>query len=200
MHQNAGEKGLAHPNPQDPPRRRANSRRGHGTWDNDRPPIIGVIGHQSGYVTLSVVANSDTLSFSLEKFINCTTSPNATLFTDEWRSYNFLDGATSTRRRQCVSHSPGKGKWARDEDGDGVREAHTNTIEEFWTGLRNFLRPFRGVSKHYLQEYVCVYAWLHNFEWITPQLTAFILRPFMPQTLEPKKISLKTLAIRQRKL
>lgn len=180
MYQNAGEKGLAHPDPLDPPRRRANKRRGHGTWDNDRPPIVGVIGRESGYVTLSVVAHSDTPT--LEKFINRTTPSNARIFTDEWRGYNFLDAATSTRRRQSVSHSPGNREWARDDDGDGVREVHTNTIEGFWTGLRNFLRRFRGVSKHYLQEYVCVYAWLHNFERLTPQLAAFLLRPFTPQT------------------
>jgi hypothetical protein len=41
---NAGEKGDRHPDPDDPPRRRANKRRGHGTYDNDRPPIIGTVG------------------------------------------------------------------------------------------------------------------------------------------------------------
>jgi transposase len=34
-----------------------------------------------------------------------------------------------------------------DADGDGVREVHCNTMEGTWTGLRNFLWPFRGVSK-----------------------------------------------------
>jgi hypothetical protein len=34
-------------------------------------------------------------------------------------------------------------EWARDDNGDGVREVHCNTLE----GLRNFLRPFRGVNK-----------------------------------------------------
>jgi len=46
-----------------------------------------------------------------------------------------------------VCHTPGKRVWARDDDGDGIREVHVNTIEGLWTGLRNFLRPFRGVSK-----------------------------------------------------
>jgi transposase len=30
-----------------------------------------------------------------------------------------------------------------------VREIHCNTQEGLWTGLRNFLRLFRGVSKWY---------------------------------------------------
>ena len=32
MDQNAGEKGIRHPDPEDPPRRRANKRRGHGNF------------------------------------------------------------------------------------------------------------------------------------------------------------------------
>jgi hypothetical protein len=41
-------------------------------------------------------------------------------------------------------------EYARDDDGDGFCEAHCNTQEGIWTGLRNFLRPFRGVHKKYL--------------------------------------------------
>jgi hypothetical protein len=29
-----------------------------------------------------------------------------------------------------------------------------------WTGLRNFLRPFRGVSKWFLDEYVGIFQWI----------------------------------------
>ncbi|MFO7639767.1 MAG: hypothetical protein R6X17_00410 [Candidatus Competibacteraceae bacterium] len=41
LFQNAGEKGDPHRDPADPPRRRANQRRGRGTMANDRPPIQG---------------------------------------------------------------------------------------------------------------------------------------------------------------
>ena len=41
MSQNAGERGIPHEDPEDPPRRRANNRRGHGTFATDRPPIAG---------------------------------------------------------------------------------------------------------------------------------------------------------------
>jgi len=47
------------------------------------------------------------------------------------------------RRHAAVSHV--RYEWARDDDGDGVREVHCNTLEGLWTGLRNFLRPFSGV-------------------------------------------------------
>ena len=48
MDQNAGEKGVPHLDPDDPPRHRANKRRGHGTKANDRPPVVGVVGRQTG--------------------------------------------------------------------------------------------------------------------------------------------------------
>src|SRR3954467_14129140 len=55
MYQNAGEKGIEPPDPDDPPRPRANSRRGHGTFANDRPPVAGVVGRESGAIRLEVV-------------------------------------------------------------------------------------------------------------------------------------------------
>ena len=48
-----GKKGIQHADADDPPRRRANSRRGHGTFDTDRPPIAGVVGRESGEVRLT---------------------------------------------------------------------------------------------------------------------------------------------------
>jgi len=50
-----GKNGKLHPDPADPPRKRANKRRGHGTYDNDRPPIVGTVGRASAQVRLRVV-------------------------------------------------------------------------------------------------------------------------------------------------
>lgn len=44
----------------------------------------------------------------------------------------------------------------RDTDGDSLREIHTNTIEDVWTTLRNFFRPFRGVDKKFLDGYIAI--------------------------------------------
>jgi transposase len=54
------------------------------------------------------------------------------------------------------------GGWARDDDGDGIREVHDNTPEGMWTGLRDHLRTFRGVHKEYLHWYVAIYEWSYN--------------------------------------
>jgi hypothetical protein len=37
-------------------------------------------------------------------------------------------------------------------------------MEGLWTGLRHFLRPFRGVSKHYLGQYVAVFHLGYNLK------------------------------------
>ena len=49
MFQNAGEKGEKHADPADPPRCRANDRPGQGTMDNDRSPVLGVVGRTTGH-------------------------------------------------------------------------------------------------------------------------------------------------------
>jgi hypothetical protein len=74
------------------------------------------------------------------------TPPTATLNTDESTAYTHIAG--TGREHHTVCHSAGE--YARDDDGDDVREVHCNTMEGIWTGLRNFLRPFRGVHKKYL--------------------------------------------------
>jgi len=141
MFQNAGEKGTKHRDPDDPPRRRANKRPGKGTMENDRPPILGVVGRASGQIRLDVCDNTqqNTIQPEVEK----KTEPTTTLYTDESNAYNRVAG--TGRGHGTVCHS--QGEWARDDDGDGIREVHCNTMEGIWTGLRNFLRPFRGVHK-----------------------------------------------------
>lgn len=161
MYQNAGEKGKLHPDIEDPPRHRANKARGHGTWDTDRPPVLGIVGRYSGQVQLIVKKNSGRVD--LEPSVLEATKQGATVNTDEWGAYHHLSEAQ--RRHVTVCH--GKNVWALDEDGDGVREVHVNTIEGLWTGVRNFLRPFRGVNKIYLQQYLAIHEWAHNLKKIS---------------------------------
>jgi transposase-like protein len=169
MFQNAGEKGRLHADPLDPPRRRANNRRGRGTLANDRPPIQGVVGRRSGAIRLTVC--DDTTQDTIEPEVETKTVPTTTVYTDESSAYNRV--AQTGRGHATVCHS--QGEYARDDDGDGVREVHCNTMEGIWTGLRNFLRPFRGVHKKYLAQYVAMFEWAHNLK----QVTADFLRTLM---------------------
>lgn len=156
LYQNSGEKGRPHRDPEDPPRRRANKRRGHGTWDNDRPPILGIVGRDSKQVHLRVCHHST--REELVPHVLSSTVAGAVVNTDEWQAYFSLPGHERGHVTVCHSFR----EWARDDDGDGVREVHSNTIEGIWTGLRNRLRVFRGVSKKYLSQYVAMFEWSHN--------------------------------------
>lgn len=162
-----GKKGQKHSDPDDPPRRRANKQRGHGTYDNDRPPLVGTVGRESGQVRLRVVkhTNSKTLKGHVARFTQSQTVAN----TDEWKGYNRIE-----RKHVTVQH--GEHEWARDDDGDGIREVHINTAEGMWTGTRNFLRPFRGVHKDSLSGYVAMCEHGINLKRITPKFIAALVR------------------------
>jgi transposase len=161
MYQNAGEKGYKHNDPDDPSRRRANKQRGRGTMENDRPPILGVVGRESGQIRLMVCTN--TQRTTIQPQVETRTKANATLYTDECSAYSRM--SETGRSHSAVCHS--QKEWARDDDGDGIREVHCNTNEGIWTGLRNFLRLFRGVNKHNLSIYVSMFEWAHNLKRVT---------------------------------
>ena len=99
------------------------------------------------------------------------TSCTATVYTDESSAYNHV--SETGRAHHTVCHS--QREYARDDDGDGGREVHCNTMEGIWTGLRNFLRPFRGVHKKYLAQYVAVFEWAHNLKTITAKFLRLMM-------------------------
>ena len=98
-----GKKSDPHLNPSDPPRCRANKRKGRGTYANDRPPILGTVGRESGQVRLRVAHRTDTETLSAH--VHQFTQGDATVYTDEWQGYCGLNRLHST-----VCH--GKRQWA----------------------------------------------------------------------------------------
>ena len=66
----------------------------------------------------------------------------------------------STINNKSVNH--GRGEYARDEHGDGFCEVHVNTMEEFWSLLRSWLRPHRGISQEKLPLYLGFFEFVHN--------------------------------------
>jgi len=119
-----------------------------------------VAGRETGLVQLWVAEAVD--AATLQLFVGRLTRPDVVLYTDEWSGYAWV-GRTG-REHATVCHTPGQREWARDDDGDGIREVHNNTLEGLWTGLRNFLRPFRGVSKWHLDEYVGIFQWTYTLK------------------------------------
>jgi transposase len=128
-----------------------------------------VVGRDSGEVRLEVIEHAD--QATLEEEVEGTTLEGTTVYTDEWCGYAHLP--ERHRGHATVCHAAGE--WARDDDGDGVREVHDNTLEGIWTGLRNFLRMFRGVSKWYLAQYVAIFQWSYNTKRVTDDFLRCLL-------------------------
>lgn len=126
---------------------------------------MGTIGRQSGHIRLEVCQG--TTQKELDGFVLQNTLPLSVVNTDEWKGYGNLEKMQRVHR--TVNH--GQREWARDDDDDGIREVHTNTIEGLWTGVRNFLRTFRGVAKWNLYHYCAVHEWRNNTKQIN---TAFV--------------------------
>ena len=128
-----------------------------------------MVGRDSGQLRLTVAVHSDEATWT--RVVRKTSWPAATVNTDEWRGYNGLPAIG--RLRVTVCHAARE--WARDDDGDGVREVHVNTMEGLWTGMRNFLRPFRGVNKVYLEQYVIIFEWAYDLKAVTDAFLRVLL-------------------------
>jgi hypothetical protein len=83
---------VPHPDPDDPPRRRANQAVGHGTWATDRPPVCGVAGRSDGRLALRVGRRSGAAEVVHQTVVPLTVT-GATVYTDEWSGYKGCDRA-----------------------------------------------------------------------------------------------------------
>lgn len=129
--------------------------RGRGTLEKEKPPVFGMI-ERGGQVVIKMLA--DVKQRTIKPLITETIAHGTNVMTDEYDIYAKLrawgDG------HQTVCHS--KGEYARDEDGDGFHEVHVNTIEGFWSLLRSWLRPHRGISQELLPIYLGFFEFVHN--------------------------------------
>lgn len=130
-----------------------------------------MVGRESGGVYPEVVTSASRPN--LERVVEDNTAAFSTVYTDEWAAYEGLPELG--REHATVCHAPGRRERARDDGGDGIREVHNNTAEGIWTGLRNLLRPFRGVSKFYLGQYVAMFQWAHDLKAVTDDFPRMLL-------------------------
>jgi transposase len=93
-----------------------------------------------------------------DHLIKKTIKPGAVVYTDEYDIDARLPQWGYTHRTVCHA----SGEFARDEDGDGFCEVHVNTAERFWSLLRSWLRPHRGLSQERLPLYLGFFEFVHN--------------------------------------
>ena len=123
--------------------------------EKEKPPILGLI-QRGGEVVLHILANVQQVTIKpiIESFV----AKGALIYTDEYNIYDRLPAWGYEHKTVCHAQS----EYARDEDGDGHCEVHVNTIEGFWSLLRSWLRPHRGISQEKLPIYLSFFQFVHN--------------------------------------
>jgi transposase len=164
-YQSAGSKGL----PREverrdrAPRPRGIHLRGRATAETGRPPMLGLVQRRdktdqdapAAQVYLEVLEHVRTAT--IKPIITAKVKVGAQFFTDE---YNIYHCTKADYDHRTVNH--GAGEYARrDPDGTCV---HCNTMEGLWSGLRNFLDRFKGISQRFLHLRVARYEFLHNYK------------------------------------
>jgi transposase len=95
---------------------------------------------------------------TIRPVIEASVAQGALVHTDEYDVYARLEEWGYDHKTVCHS----RGEYARDEDGDGFCEVHVNTMEGFWSLLRSWLRPHRGISQEKLPAYLGFFQIVHN--------------------------------------
>ena len=123
-------------------RSRALSKRGRGTYEEDKPPVFTLVdrGTDQRYVVPAKSADESTVRLLLDN----REEESLTIYTDGFRVYDPLD-ENEDYHRESVIH--GDGEYV---DGD----AHVNSCESHASLARRWLSPHRGVSKDKLTAYL----------------------------------------------
>ena len=128
---------------------------GRGTLEKDKPPILGLI-QRGGQVVMQMLANVQ--QKTIQPIITAAVAAGALIHTGEYDIHARLEEWGYQHKTVCHA----RGEYARDEDGDGFCEVHANTIEGFWSLLRSWLRPHRGISQEKLPLYLGFFQFVHN--------------------------------------
>ena len=101
---------------------------------------------------------ADVRQATIQPAIEATIAKRALVHTDEYDIHARLEGWGYEHKTVCHAH----GEYARGEDGDGFCGVHVNTLEGFWSLLRSWLRPHRGLSQEKLPLYLGFFQFVHN--------------------------------------
>jgi transposase len=111
---------------------------------------------RQGEVVIQMLPNVQQVTIA--PLITKTIVPGTLIYTDEYNIYARLTEWGYEHKTVCHS----AGEYARDEDGDGFCEVHVNTMEGFWSLLRSWFRPHRGISQEKLPLYLGFFEFVHN--------------------------------------
>jgi transposase len=111
---------------------------------------------RDGQVILKLLDNVQ--QKTIQPIIERCIAKGSLLYTDEYTIYDRLPQWGYEHKQVCHA----QGDYARDEDGDGFCEVHVNTLEGFWSLLRSWLRPHRGISQTHLPLYLGFFEFVHN--------------------------------------
>ena len=109
---------------------------------------------RGGQVVLKMLANVQ--QTTIKPIIEAGVAKGALIHTDEYDIYARLPAWGYEHKAVCH----GRGEYARDED--GFHEIHVNTMEGFWSLLRSWLRPHRGVAQENLPLHLAFFQFAHN--------------------------------------
>ena len=133
---------------------------------------------RSGEVVIRMLENVK--QETIKPLVLSMVSPGTQIYTDEYVIYNQLPEWGFLHK--TVNHSAGE--YARDEDGDGFHEVHSNTMEGVWSLLRPWLRPHRGISQDKLPLYLGFFEFVHNARKRGKRLLSALLETLLSKTLE----------------
>jgi len=139
--------------------RRGGKRGRPGPDNTTKVAVVGMV-QRKGEVRAFVA--SDTKSDTLRGLVKEHVLPKSLVFTDDYRSYNGFGARGYTHRR--INHSEGVYV---------VGETHTNTIEGFWSLVKNGIRGvYHSVGHHYLQTYLDEFSFRYNHRFDTQPMFA----------------------------
>jgi transposase-like protein len=116
---------------------------------------MGMI-QRGGEVVIRLLENVQ--QATIRPLLRALITPGTQVYTDEYDIYHRLPEWGFDHHTVCHS----QGEYARDDDGDGFHEVHVHTAEGFWSLLRSWLRPHRGISQEKLPLYLGFFQLVYN--------------------------------------
>ena len=117
----------------------------------EKPPIFGML-RRGGEVVIRML--EDVKQVTIRPLIDRMIAKGTLIYTDGYDICSRLE--EWGYEHETVCHAAGE--YAR----DGSCEVHVNTMEGFWSLLRSWLRPHRGIPQESLPLYLGFFEFVHN--------------------------------------